>query len=129
MVVNAQVLGDDMLILAGANIVQVDQFAQETNNRTIADSEGRFHLSVPSADTNIKISHMGYYYDTFRAGDLNGNTVYLGISNEVLPGVDVPGGPKPKPDNTLWFVLAAIAGTFAISKLASNKNKPKTVRP
>ena len=131
MVLNAQVFDTDMLILSGANVVEVDQYNEPTGNATTTDAQGRFYLNVPSVNTQVRISFVGYYYDTFRAGDINGKFVELASETVNLDDVNVPGSTKAKSDNTIWIVLAAVAITAGVAKIVSNvqKNKPKSVKP
>lgn len=127
--ITAQVLEYGMKILPGANVAVVDASGNVIGQTAMTDSNGQFVLEVPSADSLVRISYVGFDYDTFRAGDLDGNYVELYPSATELGEVVITNTAKSG-SNTLLYVLLAIAGTFGATQLIKrSQNRPKTVKP
>lgn len=120
MIVTASVYEYGADSLPGANVFEVG-----TNNGVSTNENGQFAIDVAGSDSQLKVSYIGYDWDTFRAGDINGKRIYLYPNNEELEEVTVTNNYK-KPDYTLWYILAAVAAVGITYQLT--KPKPKTVK-
>lgn len=62
-----------------------------TQQGTVSDGNGRFSLSVPSSNSELQVSYLGYVTQTVRAR--NGMTIALVADDNVLDG---GGGNRPR---------------------------------
>ncbi len=129
MQITSQVLSSEMLILPRANVVETVN-GVETANRTIADDSGIFTINVSSPEAQLKISQVGYYYDTFTAGEINNKYVELYVDPQMLDEVNAVQSTK-KSDHTLEWILglALVAAVVKIASGGQSKPKPLPVKP
>ena len=128
MQVKANVYSNEMEILSDANVVEVG-----TNNRTTTDATGRFIINVKDANAQLKISHVGYDYDTFpvNSGEIKTLGYVSLFPNATIEEVVISHGSNnnPKSDNTgLWVVAGIIAAIAAFKLLGKSKPQPRKVK-
>jgi iron complex outermembrane receptor protein len=111
MVVTGSILSDEMAPIAGANIEVLGE-----NRYTTTDADGKFSITANSANSQIKISHAGYDYDTVAAGDFKS---YYQLFPAQLDGNIVVNSNSSS--NALLYVL----GFTAVAVLIYNISKPK----
>ncbi len=126
MQVIASVFSDEMEILSNANVVEVG-----TNNATTTDASGRFVINVKDSNAQLKISHVGYDYDTFpvASGEIKNMGYVLLFPNTSLDEVTVIGTKAKKTDYSALFIIGGVIAIFVAAKaLGGEKLKSKPAR-
>lgn len=119
MIVKGQIVSSEMEILAYANIYEVG-----TNNSTKADEDGRFTINVASKNSDLKISHVGYDYDTVKASFFDSQE-YFELFPTTLDEVTLTNNAKPKSSTSNYGFLLLAGGLLAGWLLFSGNNKSK----
>lgn len=118
MKISASILSDELEVLQGVNIINLDTKASTQTNQ-----DGKFSIDVASPATKLQISHVGYETKTMPAGNV-GSYVALPIYTENLETVEIENNYKPKKsDYTGWYILTALLVGYGASRLFSSKDK------
>ena len=110
-----------MEILSNANIEEVGR-----NYFTTSDAAGRFSIDVKDQNAQLKISHVGYDYDTFPvdSGEIK-DLGYVTLFSSQLDGATVEN--KFKKSNTLLYFFGGLIVAVAGYKIFG-KPQPKKVK-
>lgn len=119
------ILSDDMSVLTGVEIQELNLFGFPVGSKTKTDEDGKFNISVASQDSELLISHFGYITVIIKAKDFNVDSlVYL------TPAVRVV-NPKKHNNYLLYGVVAVSVLTaiyFASRKPVQPRPKPKQLK-
>ena len=120
MIVAGSVLDNDMGIIPYANVLVVGELVPSVS----ADENGRFVINVSGPASVLQFSHAGFDYDQITVAEFLEDG-YIQLYPSTLPDATVINNTPKKSDNTIWWVLGAVAVTvFALSQGAgSSKNK------
>lgn len=127
--INGIILDENDKPFADVNVTAI-------SGSTKTDQYGNFTIDVPGPKTDLKFTHIGYFYDTVPADYFTkASSLQLTLDTfNVLDEVVIQGITKKPTDNTIWWVLGL--GTLAAVVYAKMKGttttkalgKPKTVR-
>ncbi|HEX8269764.1 MAG TPA: carboxypeptidase-like regulatory domain-containing protein [Flavobacterium sp.] len=122
MYISGKVLDKDKRAIPGANI---DEFG--TPFGATADENGHFDMYVASPENMLVFKHLSYESKMVKAKDFN-SYVQLADGSTTLDEVIISGNAKK--DNTLLYVLLAVAGTVIVAKATQKPAvQPRTVKP
>lgn len=114
--VSGSVLASDMAWIPDADVFEVG-----SDSKTKTDYGGEFSLNVKSSDSQISIGKMGYITQIMTAKDLNDfGIVYLDYGITVRT--------KPKNNNVLLAIVAAVFITTAVVVYSKNRAKPIKIK-
>lgn len=114
--ISGTILTNDQVLMPNVNVHELG-----TNNSTRTNKDGKFTINVASNKSQLKLTHIGYDYDTVPAIDfLKKSTYEMYLSDDDLPEVIIP--IKPKTKNTItsnyWlFVFITVGIGYAVVKL------------
>lgn len=92
LLIKGKVIDNTQESLIGATVQEVGN----SNNGTITDMDGYFQLSVKSANSQLKISYVGYITKTVKVKTKSMNVIVLESDNETLEEVIVIGYGRQK---------------------------------
>ena len=121
--VTGTIFDQDMKAIAGANITEVG-----TNKSTSTDKDGQFTIEVASSSSQLRITHVGYDYDTVSVSDFNKLGYWqIYYAPETLPDANVTAGPGASKSSNMLLPIIALVLIGAL--IASHSSKPKQVTP
>lgn len=117
--VSGSVSGKDSEILEDADVMVLG--TKLASGKTRTDEDGRFVLTVDSPSTVLSVGKIGYITQVITAKDLNDfGIVYLDYGITVRT--------KPKNNNVLLAIVAAVFITTAVVVYSKNRAKPIKIK-